>query len=84
MWKIYKFQLLIMSPLLIVSLIVIVPIYYLYKFVDKIIIKHERQYFVLNKTQNNYFPVKFDLRYCKKAVVPSARLQNQSGYKNVN
>ncbi len=50
MWKIYKFQLLIMSPLLIVSLIVIVPIYYLYKFVDKIIIKRERQYFVLSQT----------------------------------
>ncbi len=49
MWKIYKFQLLIMSPLLVVSLIVIVPIYYLYKFVDKIISKRKRLYFVLQQ-----------------------------------
>jgi len=37
MQKLYKLQSLIMSPLLVMSLIIILPMYYIYKSIDKIL-----------------------------------------------
>ncbi len=50
MWKLYKLQLIIMSPLLIISLIIIIPIYYIYKFADMMLFKKERVNLVLQQT----------------------------------
>jgi hypothetical protein len=50
MWKIYKFQLLIMSPFLVLSLIIVVPIYLLYKFVPKLIALGNFKYVALQRT----------------------------------
>ncbi len=50
MTNLYKLQLIMMSPLLIVSLIIIIPIYYIYKFVDMILFKKERVNLVLQQT----------------------------------
>ncbi len=43
MWKFYKLQLILMSPLLAVSFIFLMPIYYLYKFADNTLIKEEQE-----------------------------------------
>ena len=49
MWRIYKFQLLIMSPFLVLTLIIIVPIYVLYEFVPKLIAMSKSKYVVLGR-----------------------------------
>ncbi len=50
MWKLYKLQLILMSPLLVVSLIIIIPIYYIYKFSNMVLFKKERINVVLQQT----------------------------------
>ncbi len=50
MWKLYKLQLILMSPLLVLSLIIILPIYYLYKFVDLVLFKRDYTHLILKQT----------------------------------
>lgn len=47
MSKFYKLQLIIMSPLLVVSFISLMPIYYLYKFVDKTLLRERQDTFMI-------------------------------------
>jgi hypothetical protein len=50
MWKLYKLQLILMSPLLVVSLIIILPIYYICKFLNLVLFKKQRIDLVLQQT----------------------------------
>ncbi len=50
MSKLYKLQLIIMSPLLLISLVIIIPIYYIYIFADMILFKQKPLHLVLQQT----------------------------------
>ncbi len=50
MWKLYKIQLLIMSPLLILTLILIIPIYYIVRIVNKILFKQGYEQLIINQS----------------------------------
>lgn len=69
MWKLYKIQLLIMSPLLILSLIVIVPIYYIYKLADMVLFNKECVNQVLQQTCKIILPCKVSLSFWSKTNI---------------